>query len=317
MNNGLPEGKRIRIRSFYGFNPEDAGYVGWSKETDRDAYLRKLNDGDLIMIYGASTSETKKAERSYVLGFLEIEARPIRDADKSSDLALQEKRERGWADRWTHALPVRRAWRTEEKMMIGRIAFNSYRSEAGQALAVHGAELDDAEIEQALKLKVREVNVFGEPPVETDEPGTIPFGQVFKPSRAFPGSHGERTANYQDGEAYVYLAVFEGDGHALLNRRKEFADKSVAMKIGVSNDTKRRMAELNAGIPPAARGKWTISMISQPFADKKSAEASEALFKEQAQSRLESLGREFFWGKLDDASSVFWSLPGMARFSTK
>ncbi|BAQ68041.1 hypothetical protein NHU_00873 [Rhodovulum sulfidophilum] len=58
MSNGLPEGKRIRIRSFYGFNPEDAGYVGWSKETDRDAYLRKLNDGDLIMIYGASGATT-------------------------------------------------------------------------------------------------------------------------------------------------------------------------------------------------------------------------------------------------------------------
>lgn len=140
---------------------------------------------------------------------------------------------------------------------------------------------------------------------------------MFKPSRAFPGSHGERTAHYEDGETYVYLAVFEGDGHALLDRRKEFGDKSVAMKIGVSNDTKRRLAELNAGIPPAASGKWMITMISQPFPDKTSAETSETLFKEQAQSRLESLGREFFWGRLDDAKSVFWSLPGMARFSTK
>ncbi|WP_283179055.1 GIY-YIG nuclease family protein [Gemmobacter sp. 24YEA27] len=209
------------------------------------------------------------------------------------------------------------AWRAEEKLLISQIAYRSYRAAAGQALAVHGAELDDDEIEQALKIRVREVNVFGEPSVETEETGLIPFGQVFKPSRAFPGSHGERTAHYEDGEAYVYLAVFEGDGHARLTRKKEFGDKSVAMKIGVSNDTKRRLVELNAGIPPAASGKWRISMISQPFADKKSAEASEALFKDQAQSRMESLGREFFWGRLNDANSVFWSLPGIARFARK
>lgn len=317
MSNGLPDGKRIRIRSFYGFSPEEDGYVGWSKETDRDAYLRKLKDGDLIMIYGASTAETDKAERSYVLGFLEIDARAIRDEDKASDLGMERKRERGWLGRWSHAIPVRRAWRAEEKLLISQIAYRSYHAEAGQALAVHGAELDDDEIEQALKIRVREVNVFGEPPVDTEDVGKAPFGKVFKPSRAFPGSHGERTANYEDGEAYVYLAVFEGDGHALLNRRKEFGDKSVAMKIGVSNDAKRRLGELNAGIPPAASGKWTISMISQPFADKKSAEASEALFKDQAQARLESLGLEFFWGRLDDANSVFCSLPGMARFSRR
>lgn len=53
MSSGLPEGKKIRIRSFYGFGPEEGGYVGWTRESSRDAYLRKLNDGDLIMIYGA------------------------------------------------------------------------------------------------------------------------------------------------------------------------------------------------------------------------------------------------------------------------
>ena len=38
MSNGLPEGKRIRIRSFYGFSPEEDGCVGWSQEQARDGY---------------------------------------------------------------------------------------------------------------------------------------------------------------------------------------------------------------------------------------------------------------------------------------
>src|SRR6056297_974385 len=204
MSNGLPEGKQIRIRSFYGFGPEDDGYVGWTKESARDAFLRKLNDGDLIMIYGASSVETEKSLRSFVLGFLEVEARPIRDYEKSSTAGLDRKREAGWADKWTHAIPVRRAWRAEEKMMISQIAFNSYRPEAGQALAVHGADLDQDEIAQALKIKVREVNVYGELPVSVDENPVMPFAEVFKPSHAFPGSFGERSSTYEDGETYLY-----------------------------------------------------------------------------------------------------------------
>ncbi|MDF1857268.1 GIY-YIG nuclease family protein [Pseudooceanicola sp.] len=317
MSNGLPEGKRIRIRSFYGFGPEDDGYVGWSQEQARDTYLRKLSDGDLLMIYGASTADTEKTLRSYVLGFVEIEAKPIRDTDKASAFGQQIKRDKGWADRWTYAIPIKRAWRTEEKVMIGRIAFNSYRPEAGQALAVHGAELDKSEVAKALKIKVREVNVFGEDPVTDQHASAMPFGQVFEPSRAFPGSKGERTATYEDGDTYLYLAEYDGDGHAFVGRKKSFGDKAVALKIGVSNDPKRRCDELNAGIPPAALGRWVLRVKSQPFPDMKSAEHAEAAFKDQCGSHLESLGKEFFWGHLDHAETLCWSLPGMSRFGTK
>ncbi|EDZ48744.1 hypothetical protein RBY4I_3967 [Rhodobacterales bacterium Y4I] len=273
-----------------------------------------MNDGDLIMIYGANTTATEKSLRSYVLGFLEIEASPIRDYERASEEGLERKNNAGWADRWTYGIPVRRAWRAEEKMMISRIAFNSYRPEAGQALAVHGADLDPDEIAQALKLKVREVNVFGEPPIVENETPVMPFADVFKPSRAFPGSFGERTSTYEDGNAYLYLAVYDGDGHNFVGKKKAFGDKSVAMKIGVTNAPKRRCSELNAGIPPAASGRWALRVTSQPFPDKKSAEAAEAHFKQKSSGRLESLGGEFFWGDLEKAESLCWSLPGMSRF---
>ena len=269
------------------------------------------------MIYGASTAETEKALRSYVLGFVEIEAKPIRDSDKASELGMQIKRDKGWADRWTYGIPVKRAWRTEEKLMISRIAFNSYRPEAGQSLAVRGAELDDAEVAEALKIKVREVNVFGETPVTDGEAAIAPFGEAFRPSRAFPGSKGERSSVYEDGDTYVYLAVYDGDGHAFLGRKKSFGDSAVVLKIGVSNDPKRRCAELNAGIPPAATGRWTLRVRSQAFSDMKSAEVAEASFKDQSSPQLESLGGEFFWGRLDHAETLCWKLPGMSRFRSK
>ena len=105
--------------------------------------------------------------------------------------------------------------------------------------------------------------------------------------------------------------------HAFIGRKKSFGDTAVALKIGVSNDPKRRCAELNAGIPPAALGRWALRVKSQPFPDMKSAEHAEAIFKDQSGQHLESLGNEFFWGRLDNAETLCWSLPGMSRFRTK
>ena len=104
----------------------------------------------------------------------------------------------------------------------------------------------------ALKIKVREVNVFGEPIVVKTESDNSPLEQAFKPSRAFPGSFGSRSATYEDGPTLVYLARFDGDGFALLGQTKPMFDKSVLLKIGVSNDINRRLSEINGGFPPAA-----------------------------------------------------------------
>ncbi len=230
---------------------------------------------------------------------------------------MQRKRDNGWADRWIYGIPIRRAWRAEEKMMIGRIAFNSYDPKAGQALAVHGAELDDDEIVEALKFKVREVNVYGEPPLEDADAPIIPFAEAFRPSRAFAGRAGTRTSVYQDGETYLYLATYEGGSHAFVGRKKALGDKSVALKIGVSNYPDRRCVELNPGIPPAAPGKWIVKMTSQAYPDISGAEEVEQQFKHRSYGKLESLGGEFFWGRIDEAELLFCSLPGMARFRAK
>ena len=61
-------------------------------------------------------------------------------------------------------------------------------------------------------------------------------------------------------------------------------------------------------------GRWALRVNSQPFPNKKSAEDVEAQFKQLSSGRLESLGGEFFWGNLEEAESLCWSLPGMSRF---
>lgn len=301
------------MRSFYGFGPEEDAYAGWSQESGRNRILKTIKDGDLLMIYGAGSKETEKSLRSYVLGFLQVDAKPIRDYEKASSESLQRKTSLGWADKWTYAIPVRRAWRCQEKMLIRRIAFRTYRPEAGQALGVWGAALDEDEIAKALKLKVTEVNVFGEPPVAETALKNEAFAGEFSPSRAFPGSFGTHTVTKTDGTTFLYLARFDGNGHALLGKPDIFGSKAIAVKIGVSSDLVGRLNQLNAGVPPAALGRWKLHMQAE-FTDRLSAETVEQAFKEMSKGKLESLGGEFFWGSDTDATSLFCALPGVSRF---
>lgn len=313
--NDLPSNiPNMRLRSFYGFSPEEDGYLGWTEVGPRDRMLGLIDDGDIFMIYGAGSRETAASHRHKVIGFVQVEPRAIMDHEKASAAGMARKLDNGWQGKWSFAIPVTRAWRVDEPILLEMIARQTYRSEAGQAIAVWSPALEKSEIERALKIKVTEVKVFGEIPVSENALVKEPLSKVFKPSRAFPGSSGERTSTYEDGETFVYLARFDGDGHALIGKPKSFGDKSVALKIGISNAPNRRLEELNSGIPPAAKGKWSIQLVSQAFPDRESAETVEQSFKDQGLTKLESLGKEFFWGDWTTAMLVFSSLPGMSRF---
>jgi len=145
--------RRIWLRSFYEFGPEDDGYIGWIEEGPRDRMLGLIEDGDLFVIYGASSAETEKSHRNRALGFLQVEARAIRDVDKASAVGMQRRRANGWQDKWTYAIPVVRAWRANESILLERIAPKTYRPEAGQAIAVWNPPLLPEEVEMALKIK--------------------------------------------------------------------------------------------------------------------------------------------------------------------
>ncbi|TAU07817.1 GIY-YIG nuclease family protein [Rhizobium ruizarguesonis] len=314
MSGLLEKPRSIRLRSFYGFGPEEDGYLGWTDEASRDRMLELVEDGDLFLIYGAATAETAKNERHRVLGFLQVEARAIRDTDKASPVGLKRKRENGWTDKWCHAMPVLRAWRVDEPMLLETIAPVTYRPEAGQAIAVWSPELTPSEIDLALKVKVTEVNVFGEAPVAETAAKKRPLAETFKPSKAFPGSFGERTSIYEDGPTHLYLARFDGDGFAVMGLSRPQFDKSDLLKIGVSNDIKRRLGELNCGFPPAAKGRWKIELISQLYDNKAAAETAEQIFKDRGHKELTSMGGEFFRGDRTRAQSIFASVPGASRF---
>lgn len=203
-----PRLPKIWLRSFFGFGPEEDGYIGWSREAGQKHMLGKVTTGDLIMVYGAGTGETGQKDRHRVLGFLEIEAKAVRDVDRASEAGMARKRANGWVGRWSYALPVKRAWRVTQPVALEAIAFRTYRPEKGRAIAAWSPDLDAEEMEKAFDLQVREVPVFGEP--ELSDPA---FSGPLRD--AFPGKRGTQGSgrSFKDDFARFSALVERQSGH--------------------------------------------------------------------------------------------------------
>ncbi|WP_138471654.1 GIY-YIG nuclease family protein [Poseidonocella sp. HB161398] len=136
--------------------------------------------------------------------------------------------------------------------------------------------------------------------------------QAYSPSRGFPGSEGTYTATRKDGDTFLYLAKYEGDGNCLLSRAKLPGNGYSVLKIGVSNDLQRRLKEINLGFPPAAKKRWAIAH-AVTFENRKAAEDAEQAFKDNSAPKLESLGDEYFWGEESDALQIWARIAGVVQ----
>ena len=73
------DGRRVWIKSFWGFGPENESYLGFSREGDRTRFIELFRPGDLVLVYGAVAAETAANDRRQALGFLEVEPIPVTD----------------------------------------------------------------------------------------------------------------------------------------------------------------------------------------------------------------------------------------------
>ena len=58
------------LKAFWGFDPANDGYLGFTRPGDRDRFLEAALPGDLVLIYGADSPETDSQDRRQALGFL-------------------------------------------------------------------------------------------------------------------------------------------------------------------------------------------------------------------------------------------------------
>jgi hypothetical protein len=226
--------------------------------------LGQMQNGDLVLIYGAVENLTDQDLRAQALGFLEVELLPCRDSDRMSAASSQWKLDRGFEERWTHGIIVRRAWRVRNRVSIANIAPKAYDPRNRFERTTKAILLQPDERKRALSHPVRQVNVFGEPTFEESELAKGTIEAVLKPSGGLPPSFGERSSNYEDGENLVYLMNLTATADALLPKAAVEFGHALA-KVDRTNAAARRLSELNSGsLNMLAFAGESISSIDMP-----------------------------------------------------
>lgn len=298
----------VWLTGFWGFAPEDEGILGFTDPKDRDRLFSMIDDRQLVCIYGAASPETDSKIVHHLLGVLEIERTPIDSWDKMSDAAKERNIRLGRQEKWRHAMPVRRAWRTKHTLDVKQVFPNSYDSSNGRYIARFGTWLVPDEARWLLeKVPFDETNVYGEPPVNDgnrDKTETGSIGSFLKPSKGIFGSFGDRSYEIQDKPHDLYLAQFPVAADLLAGRS---IPKGVALvKIGISGNIKNRLKALNLSFPHTSTICWKITRTAK-FPDRESAADAETAFKTRAIGEFgaTSMGKEFFVMELKKAESLF------------
>lgn len=303
-----PEDRQVWVRAFYGFNPEEAGYFGFTREARREDMLRKMKDGDLVLIYGAVDSLTQEDLQRQALGFMEVKLELCRDVDRQNDASRQWKHDHGFQDRWTYGLKVVRAWRITNRVHIKTIAPKAYDNKFRFERTTMAVLLEQDEKRRAFSHHVRQVNVYGEPPVATDELASGYMNDALEPSKGVPPSYGERTSKYEDGENHLYLLKLSANAETLLGKTGPHVGKAL-VKIGRSNDPTRRLKEVNGGFPERAVCRWELKH-NQPFENGNTAHNYEKELKVNFANEFTSQKGEFYtgeWGSMERAFQTFCS----------
>lgn len=311
---GLPP--KIIARSFWGFDPGWASLIGFTHEANRTWFMDNYQDGDLALIYGADGEHASPANIGKILGFIQIEKSPIRNVERMTPDAMRWIEENNLTGRWTHALPMKKAWRcVDSKYELRQLAAHTFSTTEGRIRGSRGVLLTDEEAIQVLKLKVRPVNVFMEPRVyEDEEPAAAPLFLFFSPSQALPPT-GPTTV--EDGPRCVYLSKLKGPpGLLLTGYPPSMLFNKCLVKVGLSKDHLDRMRSLNQGFPEASHQfgfKWESGLESpQKYPDYEAAEVVERAIKDAfvraPDDVARSVGGEFFLVDWLRAESLFCSL---------
>ncbi|NOC84533.1 GIY-YIG nuclease family protein [Ruegeria sp. HKCCD6428] len=300
----------VWLTGFWGFSPEEEGFLGFTDEKDRDRLFAQIDERQLIAIYGAASPETESKIVHHLLGILEIEREKIDAWDKISPNARQRNIELGRQDKWRFAMPARHAWRTKHTLDVKQIFPASYDPSNGRYIARFGTWLVPTEARWLLsKVPFTQVNVFGEPPVSpivssTDEAS---LERHLSPAAGIFGKFGERTVVTVDKPHALYLAHFPTAAELLTGKKLEQGKK--LYKIGISGNLSNRLRALNLSFPETASLGWKIQFKAN-FPNRSSAADAETIFKKKAIEECGgiSLGREFFIIDETKAESLFLGL---------
>ena len=285
----------VWLTSFYGFDPEDWGSLGFSTEQRRQEFIDATHAGVLVVVYNSLQGDPHWRR---VVGILQCSHEKGYSKDFISPAAWQTKRENSKSrDKWNYAVKVKRAWRVAPEAMplVTDFAPEATRSGAWQHIGARGVGLTRAEVRKIGDLLLQEVNVYGEANIV----GSVAVSgkDALKTSKAGPVSKNSFVVTESEGPKHLYILTLRGDVDALLGKS---AKGRLIVKAGFSKSPELRCDAFNKALPACAF-RWevshtSVSLNSAPYPCSEHAKIGEKLMHELLckPDCGESLGGEFF-----------------------
>lgn len=292
----------VWLTSFYGFKPEEWGFLGFYDESRRNHFLKNSRPGVLVVIYGATGASKNEVGR--VLGIQQC-SHHIGSAQKFMPHSAWTSKERNPLSKgqWDYAVKTTRAWRVRDDtpMYVGEFAPQTYDPDRGQAIGTWGMQLTFAESQNIFRLSLEEVDVFGEAEILSPLAGRA--REVLAPSKAGPVSQCPFVTTESEGPKHLYILKLIGDADAFLG---EPANGKIIVKAGFSGAPETRCNDHNRTLPKKCAFSWEVlfsgeKSLWQPYPSSVYAKVGERAMHRALNQfpKGTSLGGEFFLADAD------------------
>lgn len=284
----------VWLTSFYGFDPGNWGYLGFSTPAQRNGFINRSKPGALVVIYGTGSAPPDELGR--VIGVLQCSHRVNHAQAYMSPTAwIDKERSSDMKGKWDLGVKAIRAWRVapESRPAIADFADTTYKPSRGQAIGSQGMPLTTVEARKILDLELVEVSVFGE--IEIASAAMGKGRDVLTPSKPGPVSQTSYVVREAEGPKSLYILVLGGNADAFMGRQ---VGSRRVVKVGMSGSPITRCEDHNRAMPRCAFS-WSILKSNaidgdELFPNSRSAIEGETEMKRVLKVRGESLGGEFF-----------------------
>jgi hypothetical protein len=253
----LPNGRDVWLTSFWGFNPEDWGCVGFADEAKRSRYLRLSQPGALTAIY-VTKGKGPEHMRGKVVGVLEVS----HDTGHAKDFIGGDR----WAEKendpesrgkWLYAVKATRAWRIipEDWKRVEELFPTTYASTHPETIGASGVQVPPDEAERLLQLDVYEVPIYGQSRLV--DPTIRTLDTALSPSRAVPPAANPYWVGETDGPKHLYILELKGDIAVYLGRPVEAVDGKSIIKVGFSKSPLARRDQIQSAYPKG-QFEWSV-----------------------------------------------------------
>lgn len=296
----------VWLTSFYGFDPGNWGYLGFSVDAQRNGFLKRTEPGVLVVVYASGKAPKDMLGR--VVGVLQCSHRVNNAKAFMSPVAWETKqKDPDRAGRWELAVKATRAWRVapDERPLIQEFAHETYLTSRAQAIGSQGMRLTANEARHLLSLTLQEVTVFGEDSILASSAGT--GLQLFAPSKPGPVSQSSYTVREAEGPKSLYILALAGNLNTFLGR--SIPDDMLVIKVGMSKSPAVRCLDHNLAWPACAFT-WSILKENRTsgvdrFPSSRPAICGENAMKSVLASRGECLRGEFFLARRSDVEAAW------------